>query len=98
MVRARPRPDRLGRAAEARCAAEAVGRIREALEPTTLGPRLDDDFRHLDEPRSLRDLADLAGHAGLSRLADACGREADALGQGGETIALNGLRGERTGG
>ena len=69
---------RLGRDAEARQAAEAVGRIREALEPAALGPRLDDDFRHLDDPRSLRDLADLADHAGLSRLAGAWRAEAEA--------------------
>ena len=75
---------RLDRAADARRAAEAVARIREVLEPTTFGPRADDDFRHLDDPRSLRDLADLADHAGLSRLAVAWRAEADALGQGGE--------------
>ena len=67
----------IGRAAEARQAAEAVGRIREALEPTALGTRLDDDFRHLDDPRALRDLAALSGQAGLSRLADAWRAEAD---------------------
>ena len=69
---------RLGRDAEARQAALAVSRIREALEPAALGPRLDDDFRHLDDPRSLRDLADLADHAGLSRLAGAWRAEAEA--------------------
>ena len=56
----------LGRDAEAHQAAEAVGRIREALEPTALGTRLDDDFRHLDDPRRLRDLAALSGQAGLA--------------------------------
>ncbi len=69
---------RLGRAAEARRAAEAVGRIREVLEPTALGPRLDDDFRRLDDPEALRDLAALAAQAGLARLADAWRTEADA--------------------
>jgi Flp pilus assembly protein TadD len=67
---------RLGRDADARRAAEAVGRIREALDPGSLGPRLDDDFRKLDDPRALRDLADLADHAGLARLAGAWRAEA----------------------
>ena len=44
----------LGRAAEARRAAEAVGRIRSPSNRLGLGPRLDDDFRHLDDPRALR--------------------------------------------
>jgi hypothetical protein len=39
---------RLGRAAEAHRAAEAVVRIREALEPTSLLARLDDDLREFD--------------------------------------------------
>jgi Flp pilus assembly protein TadD len=69
---------RLGRADDARRAAEAVGRIREVLEPSSFVPRLDDDFQHLDEPRSLRDLADLADHVGLSRLAGAWRAEAEA--------------------
>ena len=77
MVPAGPGPPQLGRDAEAHQAAEAVGRIREALEPTTLGTRLDDDFRHLDDPRALRDLAALSGQAGLSRLADAWRAEAE---------------------
>jgi thioredoxin-like negative regulator of GroEL len=65
-----------GRAAEASREAESVGRLREALDPAALGPRLDDDFRHLDDPRALRDLASLCGRAGLSRLADAWRAEA----------------------
>jgi predicted Zn-dependent protease len=71
----------LGRDAEARRAAEAVGRIREALEPTALGARLDDDIRHLDDPRALRDLAALSGQAGLSRLAEAWRAEAETAAQ-----------------
>ena len=67
----------LGRNAEAHQAAETVGRIREALDPAALGPRLDDDFRHLDDPRALRDLAALAAQVGLSRLADAWRAEAE---------------------
>ncbi len=70
---------RLGRADDARRAAEAVGRIREVLEPLSFVPRLNDDFQHLDEPRALRDLADLADHAGLERLAGAWRAEAEAL-------------------
>jgi tetratricopeptide (TPR) repeat protein len=70
---------RLGRPDDARRAAEAVGRIRETLEPSTFVPRIYDDIQHLDDPRSLRDLADLADHAGLSRLAGAWRAEAEAL-------------------
>jgi predicted Zn-dependent protease len=66
----------LGREADARRAAEVVGRLREALEPSALGARLDDDIRHLDEPRALRDLSALAAQAGLTRLAEAWRAEA----------------------
>jgi tetratricopeptide (TPR) repeat protein len=68
---------RLGRTTDARRAAEAVGRIREALEPTALGTRLDDDFKRLNDPQALHDLAALAAQAGLSRLADAWRAEAE---------------------
>jgi tetratricopeptide (TPR) repeat protein len=61
----------LGRDAEARQAAEAVGRIREALDPMALGPRLDAAFGHLDDPVALRDLAQLSDHVGLAQLAEA---------------------------
>jgi tetratricopeptide (TPR) repeat protein len=50
----------LGRDAEARRAAEAVGRIREALEPAALGPRLDDDLREFDL-RLMPELNDVSG-------------------------------------
>jgi tetratricopeptide (TPR) repeat protein len=70
---------RLGRPDDARGAAAAVGRIREVLEPTTFTPRIYEDIHHLDEPRVLRDLADLADHAGLARLAAAWRAEAQAL-------------------
>lgn len=69
--------NRIGRADDARRAAESVSRIREALEPTALGTRLDADFRHLDDPQALRDLAALAAQAGLTRLADAWRAEAE---------------------
>jgi tetratricopeptide (TPR) repeat protein len=61
----------LGRDDQAREAAVAVGRIREVLEPMALGPRLDAAFGHLDDPAALRDLAALADHVGLVRLAEA---------------------------
>jgi predicted Zn-dependent protease len=61
----------LDRTAEAHAAAEAVGRLREVLDPARLGPRLDADLGRLDDPASLRDLADLCARAGLARLADA---------------------------
>jgi tetratricopeptide (TPR) repeat protein len=61
----------IGRDDQARQAAVAVGRIREVLEPMVLGPRLDAAFGHLDDPAALRDLAALADHVGLTRLAEA---------------------------
>jgi len=54
---------------EARREAETVGRIRELLDPLTLGPKLDAAFSHLDEPAALQTLADLCARAGLTRLA-----------------------------
>lgn len=66
---------RLGRSDDARRAAESVGRLRESLEPMTLGPRLGADFARPDDPRSLADLADLCARAGLTRLSDAWRRE-----------------------
>jgi tetratricopeptide (TPR) repeat protein len=53
----------LHRAAEARSEAETVARLRERLDPATLGPRLT-----RGDPA---DLADLAATVGLTRLADA---------------------------
>jgi hypothetical protein len=53
----------LHREAEARSEAETVARLRERLDPATLGPRLT-----RGDPA---DLADLAAAAGLTRLADA---------------------------
>ena len=61
----------LGRAAEARREAEAVARLREALDPEPLGRRLAADFDRLDDPGSRLDLADLCARVGLDRLADA---------------------------
>jgi tetratricopeptide (TPR) repeat protein len=61
----------LGRRDDSRKAAEAVSRIREILDPRTLGPRLDAAVNHLDHSASLKDLALLCDQAGLTRLADA---------------------------
>jgi tetratricopeptide (TPR) repeat protein len=60
-----------GQEAEAKRAAEAVERLREALDPLALGRRLDKDLAALDDPESRVDLADLCERAGLNRLADA---------------------------
>ncbi len=70
----------LGRTDEAKRAAETVGRLRETLDPATLGPRLSADLGQLDNPTSCRDLADLCAHVGLTRLADAWRQEAGLAG------------------
>ncbi len=69
---------RTGRDAEARQAAETVGRIREALDPLSLVPGLDAAFKHLDDPAALGELAALSGRVGLTRLSDAWRAEARA--------------------
>jgi thioredoxin-like negative regulator of GroEL len=66
----------LGRDREGHQAAETVSRIREALDPLTLGPQLVAAFDHLDDPAALRNLALLCDRAGLNRLADAWRTEA----------------------
>ncbi len=66
----------LGRDAEARDEADTVARLRERLDPATLGPRLAADLHGLDDPRSPLDLAALAEGVGLARLAEAWRREA----------------------
>jgi len=72
----------LGRSAEARREAEAVARLREALDPDPLGRRLAADFDHLDDPEARRDLADLCDRVGLQPLADAWRGEPPALAPG----------------
>jgi len=62
----------IGRDPEARREADAVARLRERLDPATLGPRL----ARLDDPRAPADLADLCRGAGLADLARAWAREA----------------------
>ncbi len=64
----------LGRDDDGRRAAESVSRIREILDPLTLGLRLDAAVNHLADPAGLEDLAMLCDRAGLKRLADACVR------------------------
>jgi tetratricopeptide (TPR) repeat protein len=61
----------LNRSDEARREAETVTRIRELLDPLTLGPKLDAAFSHLDQPEAFDTLADTCARVGLSRLADA---------------------------
>ena len=61
----------LGRDTESQRAAEIVSRIREALDPLVLVPRIHAAFGHLDDPTAVHDLAVLCRRAGLSRLADA---------------------------
>ena len=66
-----------GKHAEANRAAEAVERLREALDPLAMGHRLDRDLADLDDAKSRLDLADLCERAGLKRLAEAWRRDAE---------------------
>ena len=66
-----------GKYAEANRAAEAVERLREALDPLAMGRRLDRDLADLDDAKSRLDLADLCERAGLKRLAEAWRRDAE---------------------
>jgi tetratricopeptide (TPR) repeat protein len=67
----------LGRRDEAQEEAVTVGRIRELLDPLTLGPKLDAAFAHLDEPSAFDALADLCARVGLLHLAGAWRASAD---------------------
>jgi thioredoxin-like negative regulator of GroEL len=67
-----------GRLDESRAMAESVERLREALDPVTLGPRLDGDLAALDDPKSRLDLASLCDRVGLKRLAEAWRKDAEA--------------------
>ena len=75
----------LGRTSEAQAEALAVARLRERLDPGTLGPRLATDFARLDRgaeaeaesDQATLDLAALCRSVGLTRLADAWSQEAD---------------------
>jgi tetratricopeptide (TPR) repeat protein len=66
----------LGRDLEARAEAEAVARLRERLNPASLGPRLSDDLARLDDPQALLDLSTLCKGVGLADLAESWRREA----------------------
>jgi hypothetical protein len=61
----------VNRSDEAQKEAEIVRRIRELLDPLTLGHKLDAAFAHLDQPEALATLADACARVGLTRLADA---------------------------
>lgn len=65
----------IGQEAEARREAEAVGRLRERLDPASLGPLL---LAALEGPgpKGRQDLADLCAGVGLTSLAEAWRREA----------------------
>ena len=71
----------LGREDESLTAALAVRRIRELVDPLTLGPRLDTAFNHLDSPATLSNLVDLCNRVGLIRLGEAWSTEAHAATQ-----------------
>lgn len=59
----------VNRPEEARREAETVGRIRELLDPLTLGPKLDAAFSHLGEPAAFQTLASAPGRDGPGSLA-----------------------------
>lgn len=61
----------LGRRDEAARAARTTARIREALDPMTLGPALEDAFARLDRPSARATIADACARVGLERLARA---------------------------
>ncbi len=79
----------IGRDAEARAEAEAVARIRERLDPRTLGPRLADDLSKLDDSRALLDLSALCEGVGLAHLAGSWRREALARPSAREPLPIN---------
>ncbi len=66
----------IGRVEESRQAAETVSRLRGALDPLVLGPRLDATFGDLSTPAALEELARLCSRAGLTRLGEAWNNEA----------------------
>ncbi|WP_165246550.1 tetratricopeptide repeat protein [Paludisphaera soli] len=61
----------LGRREEAAKEAKATARIREALDPMTLGPALEDAFAKVDRPSARATIADACARVGLDRLARA---------------------------
>src|SRR5262249_54324833 len=69
----------LGRDGQARQAADTVDRIRAVLDPGDLGPRIESNLGHLDDPAALRDWAALVERVGLKRLSEAWRTEAHNL-------------------
>jgi thioredoxin-like negative regulator of GroEL len=61
----------VGRDDDANAEAETVRRIREVLDPLTLGPKLDSFLSRSDDPHARLELAEICARAGLTRLADA---------------------------
>ena len=66
----------IGHVDESREAAETVRRIREVLDPFSLGPRLDSAFNHLDDSNAIHGLELLCTRAGLHHLSQAWSAEA----------------------
>lgn len=66
---------KLDRRPEADAAALAVARLREALDPATLGPKLEAALARPDDPTLRHELAELCGRVGLSGLAEGWRRE-----------------------
>jgi tetratricopeptide (TPR) repeat protein len=62
---------RLNKAEEAAEEARTVSRIREAIDPLTLGPILGSAVTRLDQPSARATIADLCERVGLERLAQA---------------------------
>lgn len=60
-----------GRSEEAAAEARTVGRIREAIDPLTLGATLESAVTRLDQPSARGAVADLCARVGLERLAQA---------------------------
>lgn len=56
---------------EAQAEALKVATLREAMDPTTLGPRLDRDLEHITTSEARIDLANLCRRLGLTRLGEA---------------------------
>jgi tetratricopeptide (TPR) repeat protein len=62
-------------------AAETTRRIREVLDPLTLGPQLNATLDHTDNPAACTQLASICDRAGLKRLANAWRAQARLLEQ-----------------
>lgn len=60
-----------GHHTEAMAESVQVNALREALDPASLGPRLDADLQRLEQPEARIDLSNLCRRLGLTRLAGA---------------------------